>query len=77
VTVHYHVLIVGHPMRFAETYTEAMLDCMDAYPGCMIGHPGDIEDGGERTFVWDAADLAEDDDGSKAVAMIVKKERPQ
>jgi hypothetical protein len=43
----------------------------------MIGHPGDIEDGGERTFVWDAADLAEDDDGSKAVAMIVKKEKLQ
>lgn len=36
----------------------------------MIGHAGDLTDGGTRTLAWaDQAD-AQDDDGRKAIASI-------
>jgi hypothetical protein len=42
--------------------------------GCEeIGHSGDLEDGGDRTLAWLAAEDAQDVDGSKAFAKIVPR----
>jgi hypothetical protein len=39
--------------------------------GAVIGHDGDIADGGERTLFWASEELAADDDGSRAAGAIV------
>lgn len=38
--------------------------------GAEIGHSGDIAEGGERTLFWASAELANDDDGSRAAGAI-------
>lgn len=53
----------------ADTYEDAVAMVDATYPGCHVGHSGDIADGGESTWAWpDGASL--DDDGSRAVAKI-------
>ena len=41
----------------------------------VIGHSGDLEDGGDRTLCWMDTQLAENDDGAKAVAEITRADR--
>ena len=62
--------LIGQQTTCWETYTEALVWIMDIHPGCTLGHPGDITDGGDRTLVWTSADDAEGDDGSQAIAQI-------
>ena len=38
-----------------------------------IGHDGDISEGGERTLCWRSEEEAENDDGSRACAVITQK----
>lgn len=54
-----------------ETY-EAALEAVRSVYGedAEIGHDGDISEGGERTLVWQDEDDAENDDGSRACAVI-------
>ena len=39
----------------------------------VIGHPGDIPDGGERTLCWANELMAESSDGSRACCVIRKR----
>ena len=69
----YRVEIMAEPIYVADSYEQAVSMVMQHLPGCEIGHAGDITDGGQRTLVWaDEAD-AEGDDGSQAVAVIVRR----
>ena len=43
----YLVDVIGKPTTCWESYTEALVYVMDVKPGCYIGHPSDIPDGGE------------------------------
>lgn len=45
--------------------------------GAVIGHSGDIADGGERTMFWASEELAQDDDGSRAAGSIVRRHASQ
>lgn len=66
----YLVRIMSEPIVLADSYNEAVETVRRHLPGCELGHPGDITDGGDRTLVWvDEAD-AEGDDGSQAIAEI-------
>lgn len=38
--------------------------------GYVVGHSGDLADGGDRTLIWASAEDAEDDDGTNAVGEI-------
>jgi hypothetical protein len=38
----------------------------------LIGHDGDLSDGGNRTLFWSDADAAADDDGTRALGSVVK-----
>ena len=56
-----------------DTYEEALERVRAVYgANCEIGHDGDLTDGGDRTLVWDSAEIAEDDDGSRACAKITR-----
>lgn len=52
------------------TYAEAIVAVGLVYPEVVIGHDGDISQGGERTLCWVSQEIAEDDDGSRACCVI-------
>ena len=69
----------GFSVRYAtgtrhtvETYEEAIAAVRSVFSGAVIGHSGDCVDGGESTLVWASEELAENDDGSRACARIVR-----
>lgn len=62
----------GRQHRY-DTYEDAVAAVRAVWgPGAAIGHDGDIDQGGERTLCWPSERLAEDDDGSRACATIVR-----
>jgi len=68
-------IIHGHGLTEpADTYEEA-LDRVCAVYGedCVIGHDGDIDDGGERTLCWVDEQTADADDGSRACCVIRRR----
>lgn len=66
----YLVHIQSEPIYMAESYSDAVVMVQQQLGSCVIGHPGDIPDGGNRTLVWLTEDDAEGDDGSQAIATI-------
>lgn len=55
-----------------DTYAEAVANLEGQYPEGVIGHDGDLSEGGDRTLVWESEADSEDDAGQKAVCQIVK-----
>jgi hypothetical protein len=75
---------VGFSLRFSNgqrsifaTYEEAEEAARAVWSDAAIGHSGDIVEGGERTLIWPSAKLAENDDGSRACASIVRLHAPE
>jgi hypothetical protein len=56
-----------------ETYEDALEAVKSVYRSAVVGHSGDIADGGERTLVWASEELAADDDGSRACCEIRRR----
>ena len=56
----------------ADTYGEALAAVRSVLSEPVIGHAGDISEGGDSTLVWASESLAQDDDGSRASARIVE-----
>jgi len=52
-----------------ETYAEA-LEVLAAADCEVIGHDGDLGNGGDRTLAWMTEEDAEDDDGARSYASI-------
>jgi hypothetical protein len=52
------------------TYPEAVAAVGLVYASVVIGHDGDIAQGGERTLCWRSQEDAENDDGARACAVI-------
>jgi len=69
----YRVEIMGQPIYLADSYGEAVAMVQQQLADCELGHAGDITDGGERTLVWASEEDAEGDDGSQAVAVIIRR----
>ena len=44
------------------------------WPEAVIGHDGDLDDGGDRTFCWADDASAVNDDGGNAVASIIRSD---
>ncbi|NBW11000.1 MAG: hypothetical protein EBR82_23515 [Caulobacteraceae bacterium] len=61
----------GKKVQYA-TRTEAAEAFAEAYPDGWAGHDGDLADGGDRTYCWRNEDDSLGDDGSSAVAVIVR-----
>jgi hypothetical protein len=45
-----------------------------AWPSAVIGHDGDLSDGGDRTFCWLDDAAAVNDDGANAIATITRSD---
>lgn len=63
----------------ADTYDAAVAEVrltLGAMCGCdvVLGHAGDLADGGDRTLVWESEADAENDDGARAVAEIRRRD---
>ena len=68
----YQIRHVHGQTEYHETYEEALAAIEDTYADPVIGHDGDIPDGGRSTLVWADETSAALDDGSRAVARIVE-----
>lgn len=44
------------------------------WPDAVIGHDGDLSDGGDRTLCWRDDDEAVNDDGANAIACIIRSD---
>jgi hypothetical protein len=44
------------------------------WPKAVIGHDGDLSDGGDRTFCWADDAAAVNDDGANAIATIIRSD---
>ena len=55
-----------------DTHDEAQAAAEAEWPDAVVGHDGDLEDGGARTLIWASEDDADDDDGLNAVGSIVR-----
>ena len=53
-----------------DTYEETIAAVETVLSDPVIGHDGDISDGGDQTLVWASEELAQNDDGSRAAASI-------
>jgi len=56
-----------------NTYREAAEAFVERYPNGWAGHDGDLSEGGDRTYCWRDEGESLDDDGSRAVAVVVRK----
>lgn len=70
----YLIEIMGQPIQLADSLPDAVASVQQHLGQCVIGHPGDLADGGDRTLVWLTEDDAEDDDGMQAVAVIRRRD---
>lgn len=53
-----------------DSYEEAVEAVEGVLTDPVIGHDGDITDGGESTLFWSSEELATNDDGSRASGTI-------
>jgi hypothetical protein len=63
----------GDKPAFYTNYEEACGVLQEIYgEDIVIGHDGDLENGGDRTLVWENEKDSENDDGKNAIASISK-----
>jgi hypothetical protein len=51
------------------SYSDACQAAQDL-GAAVVGHPGDLSEGGDRTLFWGDEDAAESDDGARAMGSI-------
>ena len=44
------------------------------WPEAVIGHDGDLDDGGDRTLCWPDDEAAVNDDGANAISTITRSD---
>lgn len=64
----------------AKAYDDAVAEVrlyLGTMCGCdvVLGHAGDLSDGGDRTLVWESEAEADNDDGARAIAEIRRRIR--
>jgi len=65
----------GHVDSGFKTVDLAISALLQEYPNLEWGHPGDLDDCGERTLCWASFCDAKNDDGSAAIAAIHRVEQ--
>lgn len=63
--------------EYYDTYEDCLASIENTYTDPVIGHDGDIPDGGRSTLVWSTEEEAAFDDGSRAIARIVEVYTPE
>jgi hypothetical protein len=63
----------GNTIDFASMKA-AKAFILKAWPSAVIGHDGDLSDGGDRTFCWRDDASAVNDDGANAIATITRSD---
>ena len=58
----------------ANTLKTAIAAIKADYPSAVIGHDGDLSDGGDRTLCWANETDAAKDDGGNAIASIIRSD---
>ena len=72
----YELKTAGHQSEYSD-YADAIFAADRLFgQAAIVGHSGDISDGGTRTLIWESEEQAANDDGSRAVAVITKREVP-
>ena len=66
----YEISYANGNSTLASTYKVAIAAIKADYPLAVIGHDGDLSDGGDRTFCWPDDAAAVNDDGANAIATI-------
>ena len=72
--MYYEISYANGTSTLANTYKTAIAAIRADFPSAVIGHDGDLSDGGDRTFCWANADDAANDDGANAIASIIRSE---
>jgi hypothetical protein len=70
----YEISYANGNSTLASTYKVAIAAIKADYPSAVIGHDGDLSDGGTRTLCWANADDARNDDGMDAIASIIRSD---
>ena len=70
----YEISYANGTSTLANTYKTAVAAIKADYPSAVIGHDGDLSDGGDHTLCWANADDAVNDDGANAVATITRSD---
>jgi hypothetical protein len=70
----YEISYADGTSTLASTLKVAIAAIKADYPSAVIGHDGDLSDGGDRTLCWANADDAANDDGGNAVASIIRSD---
>ena len=72
--MYYEISYANGTSTLASSYKVAIAAIKADYPSAVIGHDGDLSDGGDRTFCWRDDASAVNDDGSNAVASITRSD---
>jgi hypothetical protein len=70
----YCIIYANGQTDAANTVKAAIAAIRADYPSAVIGHDGDLSDGGTRTLCWANADDAANDDGANAIASITRSD---
>ena len=68
----YTVYVGGGNTIDFRTIRAAKAFVRKTWPEAVIGHDGDLDDGGDRTFCWADDAVAVNDDGANAIASITR-----
>jgi len=64
-------LATGATFALGEDYETAVALLGEMLGDVVVGHPGDLLDGGDRTLVWECEADAQNDSGRNAVGAIL------
>ena len=65
-----YLIKIGGKVATASTWESVVRYIRDRYPDAVIGHPGDMEDGGDRTHCWESEVDPESGDMPLIIASI-------
>jgi hypothetical protein len=68
----YAINYAGGPVEIVASYDRAVALICAEFPFAVVGHDGDLSDGGTRTYCWADETDANNDDGENAVASITE-----
>jgi hypothetical protein len=61
------------PETIEGSYAEAIARVGELFADVVIGHDGDLSEGGDRTLFWASEEDAEEDPGARALGSIRRK----
>jgi len=72
--MYYAISYADGTSTLAISYETAVAAIKADYPAAVVGHDGDLSDGGDRTLCWPDDASAVNDDGANAIASIVRSD---